>query len=152
MSGVFGLATSFARCPFDSDHDSTVIKTGPITANAADAAIAMAIMAPNAPNHRFSKWYDGGINGPPKAHIGRFNDIEDLSDVRIGIYPEYFNDSQPYIRDRGYKVVDYLKSRGATIVEIKIPHLQSMSMAHGTKIASEFALGFDRGFHDNNSP
>ncbi len=39
--------------------------------------------------------------------------------------------------------MDFLKSRGATVVEITIPHLQWMSLAHGIKISSEFAMEWD---------
>lgn len=35
------------------------------------------------------------------------------------------------------------------MVNITIPHLQWMGLSHGLKISSEFALAFDKNFHQN---
>ncbi|KAJ1428521.1 amidase signature domain-containing protein [Ochromonadaceae sp. CCMP2298] len=147
MSGVHGLATTFGRIPFHNHSDSTMIKAGPIAASAEDVALTMAAIAQNAPGTFYTDLYDGGINGPPPPHMARFSDIEDLSDVRIGIYPEWFADSEPAIKTRCAEVVEFLKSRGATVVEVQIPHLRIMALAHTFRISTEFALGWDLHFY-----
>ena len=73
---------------------------------------------------------------------------QDLSDVRIGIFPEWFADATPEIHARCSAALAYLTSRGATVVNITVPHLQIMSLAHAMVIASEFALGWDQHFHN----
>jgi hypothetical protein len=35
------------------------------------------------------------------------------------------------------------------VVSITVPHLQWLSLAHGIKISTEFALAFDKNFHQN---
>jgi hypothetical protein len=37
--------------------------------------------------------------------------------------------------------LEHLESLGAVMVEIAIPNLHALSMAHGMKISTEFALG-----------
>jgi Asp-tRNA(Asn)/Glu-tRNA(Gln) amidotransferase A subunit family amidase len=47
-----------------------------------------------------------------------------------------------------WQVVEFLRSRGARVVEISIPHLQTLSLSHAITISSEFALTWDRTHHD----
>lgn len=56
----------------------------------------------------------------PTFLIFRFSDTQDLSDVRVGIFPEWFNDAAPLIKERSDEVVAFLKSRGATVVPIQV--------------------------------
>jgi Asp-tRNA(Asn)/Glu-tRNA(Gln) amidotransferase A subunit family amidase len=67
-----------------------------------------------------SQLYDGGVRGPPAPHLSGFSEIHDLRDVRVGVFPEWFNDATPLIRQRCDEVVQYLKSRGAEVVEIEV--------------------------------
>ena len=147
MSGVHGLATTFHRCPFDNNTFQTLLKTGPIAASAEDAALAYAVMAPSKDGHFFTTYYDGGVQGPPPPHLEGFSRIEDLSDVRLGVFPEWFDDSDTAVRDLCNDALQYLVGRGATVVNVTIPHLPWLSLAHGIKIASEFALAFDKHLH-----
>jgi hypothetical protein len=48
-SGVVGLATGFGRLPFESGLMYTVVKSGPLAATVADAALAYAVMAQDPP-------------------------------------------------------------------------------------------------------
>ena len=83
------------------------------------------------------------------TRIYRFQDTEDLSDIRIGIFDDWFNDADKEVVKACREAVDLLVQRGATVVRITIPHLQWMGLAHGIKISSEFALAFDKQFHQN---
>ena len=142
FSGIHGLATTWGRVAHAPGY-STVTKAGPMTNNAADAALAYAVMAPNHETHFYGQLYDGGILGTPEPHLHGFDNTQDLSDVRLGIFKEWFDDSDPEVRQLCQAAVDFMVSRGATVVPISIPHLQWMSLAHSLKIASEFAAVFD---------
>jgi Asp-tRNA(Asn)/Glu-tRNA(Gln) amidotransferase A subunit family amidase len=48
MSGVHGFAATFSRIPFDSAHESTMIKAGAFANSAHDVALAYAALSPNA--------------------------------------------------------------------------------------------------------
>jgi len=141
-SGLHGLATTYGRIPFDSHIDSTMIKCGPMTTTAVDAALSYLLVSPAEPGHFFTEQY--GFDGPPNPSIRGFQNTKDLSDVRIGIYEEWFNDSIPAISNQCRKVLQFFESRGATLVPIKIPHLQTMRMSHAIKIGSEFASQWDK--------
>lgn len=81
-----------------------------------------------------------GIHQPP-AHLGRFDEILDLKDVRIGVYSAYFNDADDEIVQANRRALDLLVARGAQIVDIEIPNLQAIDKAHKICIMSEFATG-----------
>lgn len=147
MSGIHGLATTFGRVPFANHTDSTMIKAGPLAASSQDVALAYAAIAPSAAGSFYTDMYDGGVLGPPAPHLAGFNDIQDLSDVRIGVFSQWFDDSEPLIRQRCYEAVAYLKQRGAVVVEVQIPHLRLMSLAHAMKISTEFAMSWDQHYY-----
>jgi Asp-tRNA(Asn)/Glu-tRNA(Gln) amidotransferase A subunit family amidase len=150
MSGVHGMATTYGRIPFTNSTSSTNAKSGPITASAVDNAIAMSVMLPNDLTNRFSLLYDGGIHGPPHAVLTGITDIEDLSDVRIGVYRDWINDNDPIVAKGVYDAVEWLQSRGATIVNISIPHLQMITFAHTVRLSSEFAQRWDKAYFREN--
>ena len=146
MSGIHGLATTFGRIAYDNHSDSTMIKAGPMSASSQDAALTYAALAPAAAGNFYSILYDGGIRGPPQPQLTQFMQTQDLTGVRVGIFPEWFNDSVPAIQKRCYEVVSYLQSRGATVVKVSIPHLQLMSLSHGVKISTEFAMDNEKDY------
>eukprot|EP00604_Paraphysomonas_vestita_P000210 CAMPEP_0174824728 /NCGR_PEP_ID=MMETSP1107-20130205/37330_1 /TAXON_ID=36770 /ORGANISM="Paraphysomonas vestita, Strain GFlagA" /LENGTH=210 /DNA_ID=CAMNT_0016053583 /DNA_START=308 /DNA_END=937 /DNA_ORIENTATION=- len=148
MSGVHGLGGTFGRIPFNNRTESTMIKAGPFTTNAFDAGIVYEVIAKPLKDHFYSDLY-GKNSNLPIPHTHGFHNIQDLSDVRIGIYPEWFNDADPKVTEKCNEAILHLKSRGAQIINITIPHLQIMSLSHGIKIISEFALGFDSDYHHN---
>lgn len=75
-----------------------------------------------------------GFEGPPAPSLEAFTQTEDLSDVRIGVYDAWFEDSSESVRTRCREILEMLKSRGATLVDVTIPHLQSLRLAHAIKI------------------
>lgn len=68
---------------------------------------------------------------------------ENLADIRLGVFPDWFNDSQVEIKESCYKAIDYFKRQGAKIVEIDIPYIGLASLAHAMIISSEFATDYD---------
>ena len=147
MSGIHGLGATFGRIPFDIGLDTTMIKTGPMAASADDVALVYALISPNKRGHFYNQIYDGDKHGPPKPDLDRFQDVQDLSDVRIGIFREWFNDSDDIVQKACYEALVSLERRGAILVDIVIPHLQVLSLAHASKISTEFAMKFDNVLH-----
>ncbi len=143
MSGIHGLGATFSRIPFDIGLDTTMIKAGPMAATAEDAAIIYSIISQNQPNHFYQEIFDGNQKGPPVPQLQDFFNIENLSDVRIGTFDEWFDDSDLEVRSACYAAIDSLKRKGAVIVPIRIPHLGIMALAHAAKISTEFAMKFD---------
>ena len=76
-------------------------------------------------------------------------DIQDLSNVRLGVFDDWFNDADEVVVDACRSAINKLVERGAVVVPISIPHLQWMSLSHGIKISSEFSLAFDEVYHTN---
>lgn len=150
MSGVFGLATTFGRIPFDTYNANSLLKGGPMTHSALDTALAYSVMSPIENNHFYTLLH-GKNNFPPIPDVSGFENIADLSDVRIGIYPEWFSDVEDEnIRKKSEAVLAFLCSRGAQIVNITIPHLQELSFAHAIKVTSEFASDLDKYYNNQN--
>eukprot|EP00545_Synedropsis_sp_CCMP1620_P011552 CAMPEP_0119016970 /NCGR_PEP_ID=MMETSP1176-20130426/14927_1 /TAXON_ID=265551 /ORGANISM="Synedropsis recta cf, Strain CCMP1620" /LENGTH=654 /DNA_ID=CAMNT_0006970549 /DNA_START=38 /DNA_END=2002 /DNA_ORIENTATION=- len=152
FSGAFGLATTFGRIPFDCHIGRTSgnVHAGTNTATVTDTALAYSLLAQNEPGHILSKLYDGDIKGPPRPHLSDFDKIEDFSDLRIGIFWDYFNDSDPEIAAHCKAVVNELQKRGAKVVEVTIPHLKALSMAHGFSLSTAFSSLEETHFYHRN--
>ena len=145
LSGIHGLATSFGRIPYDSHYSSTMIKSGPLAMSALDAALGLAVMAAplSSSSDFYSNMYDGGVRGPPPVHLKGLFEVTNYTGVRIGVFPEWFEDGQPDVVAVARTSLQHLVDRGAELVKISIPHLHWMGLSHGIKIASEFAMGWD---------
>ena len=72
-----------------------------------------------------------------------------MSDIRIGIFDDWFNDADPEVVSACRRAVAAREARGATVVGISVPHLNWLSLSHSIKIATEFALAFDKNYHQN---
>lgn len=145
FSGVYGLACTFGRIPFKASLGSTMIKSGPLAHSAADAAIAFMVMsATSKDKHEFYRnMYDGGIRGPPPAHIDGFTDSNPFKGMRIGIFSDWYVDSEDNVLDLLTSTLIRIREMGAVLVEVQIPHLRWLAMSHGIKISSEFAMDWD---------
>lgn len=89
----------------------------------------------------------GGTDGPPPAHLAGASDCADLKGVRLGIFRDYFNDGTFEVVSASERALDKLVARGAELVNITIPNLLGLSLAHGLAISSEFAWSHDRDLH-----
>lgn len=156
MSGSFGLAPTFGRVPFDSvvARSMGMIKAGVNTATTTDTALAYALLAQNEPGHYYTKLYDGGIHGPPRPHLSGFDCTEDLSGIKIGVFWDYLNDADPEIVSSCKVALKEMEKRGATLVDVTIPHLKLLSLSHGMSISMDMASMHDHDFynHDNFEP
>jgi Asp-tRNA(Asn)/Glu-tRNA(Gln) amidotransferase A subunit family amidase len=146
LSGTVGLAATFGRVPFRGTM-STMIKTGVLAATVRDAALAFAAIAPTKPDHHYTRLY-GGL-GPPEPHLrGVTAAPARLDGVRLGIFRAHAHDADQGAVDALTAGLEHLESLGAVVVEIAIPNLHALSMAHGMKTSTEFALEFDKLYHD----
>ena len=157
LSGVYGIATGYGRIPFSSHLASTMIKSGVFGETVSDTILGYAVMARDldVETDFFSKMYDGGVNGVPKAHMGALlrdeTSTTDLSDVTIGVWDEWLEDSSPAVVKENKRVLDGLIKRGAKVKNFKIPNIKWARLSHALKISNEFASAWDGAFHDPNS-
>jgi Asp-tRNA(Asn)/Glu-tRNA(Gln) amidotransferase A subunit family amidase len=144
-AGLHGLAPTFGRVPLDKELHMSMTKAGPIANSAIDAALAYSVIAnkPTDNHHFYGLLYDGGSRGIPHAHLKGLYEIDDLSDIRIGVYPEWNSDATPAVRALTQQTIDLYVARGATLVTIDIPHMRWLSVAHGIKTSTEVALDWD---------
>lgn len=130
FNGGFGLKATFGRI---SEYGALPIcwslaHIGPIAASAEDTALAYAVMQGRDPRDPNS------MHQPPATFDALTRDV---SGLRIGIYPPYFEHAQPDVVAACKAVIDGLVARGAQVCEIVIPELYPASVAHAISIASE---------------
>jgi Asp-tRNA(Asn)/Glu-tRNA(Gln) amidotransferase A subunit family amidase len=147
LSGAFGLAPTFGRIPFDSDICITggMTHAGVNTATTTDTALAYALLAQNEPGHLITQLY--GSDGPPRPHLLDFEKIDDFSDLKVGVMWPYFNDCDPEIANSCKAVIKELQQRGANVVEVSIPHLNALSLAHSLAISVLFSAAEEANFY-----
>jgi Asp-tRNA(Asn)/Glu-tRNA(Gln) amidotransferase A subunit family amidase len=137
LCGVVGLKATYGRISSYGSFplDWSVGHLGPIGATVDDVALAYAATAgpdPRDPNtmHQPSHKLTGGKSDEA---------ADGLSSLRLGIYPEWFNHAESEIVACCEEMVNQLAARGAEIVEIEIPDLDELRLAHGVTILSEMA-------------
>ena len=148
LSGAFGLAPTYGRIPCDSVvfQTSGNIHAGVNTATSTDTALAYALLAQNEPEHPLTKLH--GLDNAPRPHLAEFDKVDNFAGLRIGIFWDYFNDSDPEVAAYCKAVANELQKRGATIVEVSIPHLKELSLAHSLAISVDFSsLHQDEFYH-----
>ncbi len=131
--GLVGLKATYGRI---SEHgaaplDWSVAHIGPIGATVADVALTYAAIA--GPDEKD----DNTKHQPPVTLDGWDN--ADLSELRLGVYWDWFNHAQPDIVAAGKAMLEKLTEAGATIHEIEIPELDAIRIAHAVTILSEMA-------------
>ena len=110
----------------------TVCAPGPLCSSILDTAITMDI---------FSK----ETNGEKKLVSLKGLGDRKLDKLKVGIDWRYFEDADREVVSKCKAAVSHLKSLGAEIIDISIPELEEMRIAHALTIVSEFAnsLGID---------
>lgn len=129
LSGVLPVAYSVSAC-------------GPICSSVLDTAIATDIL---------SREGHGEKNLLSLEGMGESR----LDGLTAGIYWEHFEHADKEIVDKCKAAVDQLKSLGATIVEITIPELEEIRVAHMNTIIAEMgsamSIDCDKHFDELNS-
>ncbi len=134
------MATTFARVPFGGAGPRfSTVHTGPIAATPLDAARVYRLLATPEPGHYTNDLYANGALLPPPPHLARVA----VAGLRIGVYWNHFNDCTEQVRAQVRQALARLEDQGAHIVNITIPHLSVLSLAHELTIATEFSLLLD---------
>jgi len=160
FSGVHGMATGYGRFVFDTYRSSTMTKSGVFGNSVYDVMLGYAVLARDVDVRTdfYSNMYDGGNLGVPTAHLQSLlaggdpmANSGDLSDVTIGVWHEWIEDASPPVVAATKATLSDLRSRGATVKEFRIPNIKQARMAHATKVVTEFAIRWDRAYHDTSS-
>ncbi|CAK0842212.1 unnamed protein product [Prorocentrum cordatum] len=137
MCGIVGLKCTWGRVPIDGSVCCQVnVAPGPMAASAVDAALFYQVIGSAARDHYYQRLYGGAE--PPPAHCSGIGRIEDLGDLRLGVFWEWFEDCQPEVLSLVREALRFLQSRGAQVVSVKIPHLEVLSLAHAVSISADF--------------
>ncbi|KAJ3225804.1 hypothetical protein HK099_006202 [Clydaea vesicula] len=135
--GVYGLKPTTSRVSTNGSFPLalTVGVVGPIADTASNLALAYSIMAGPNPEDPYSLFQN-------RVSIKSFNNINDLSDLKIGIYRPYFSHAAKDIVESCYDFLRKLEKCGAKIIDMEIPHLEKLRVAHSNAITSEMLSGF----------
>lgn len=129
--GSVGLKATYGRV---SEHGAaplcwSVAHVGPIAATVYDTALAYALMA--GPDE-----LDPMTQNQPEVDLEQISN-DDLTGLRIGMYRAWFEHADSESVDACDRAIEHLKSRGASVVQIEIPNLEAIRVAHSVTIASE---------------
>lgn len=131
--GVVGLKATFGRIPETGAAPLcwSVAHVGPLGATVDDVALAYAAIAgpdPADPNSR----------SQPDPALGDWR-RDDLKGLKLGVFRPWFEHAAPNIVQTCESLVQRLSAAGAEIVEIEIPGLDAMRIAHAVTILSEMS-------------
>ncbi|KAI8066644.1 amidase signature domain-containing protein [Gongronella butleri] len=131
--GLYGLKTTTGRVSSTGGMpvDPTLSVSGPLAATADDMALTYAIMAgvdTSEPRTRYQ----------PAVSLQDYTLTHTLEGVTIATCAEWNNCvAEPAVLERMNDFVAYFKSLGAKVIEIEIPDLQIVNIAHSITICSE---------------
>ncbi|XP_029434126.1 fatty acid amide hydrolase-like isoform X2 [Rhinatrema bivittatum] len=129
--GVVGLKGTFGRISVHGclPLSYSTVSLGPISTCVLDAAVAYILLAGPDP------LYPYGLHQPAPSLDGIFS--PDLQGLALGVDWIFFKACDAEILETCEKAVDYLRGLGASIVDISIPDLEAISVAHVICIMSE---------------
>ncbi|MDA3949377.1 MAG: amidase [Spirochaeta sp.] len=142
--GVFGLKLTAGRASTRGAFPlaNTVGVSGPIAGNARDLALTYLTIAGPDPDDSHS------VSQPPVT-LDDF--LAGPTGVRIGIYRPWFEDGREEVVATAQRLIDFLEKAGAEIVEIEIPELDSLRLAHLITITTEMRAGLAEMIPDHRS-
>jgi len=131
LCGVLGLKATHGRI---SEHGAaplcpSVGHIGPIGASVADVAVGLAVMAGPDANDAYTLVQ-------PRLDFSHLDDL-DLRGVRIGVFQQWFEHAQPDVVRRCREGLDLLVDAGASIIDVEIPSLDEVRIAHLVTITTE---------------
>ncbi|KAF4654474.1 hypothetical protein FOL47_009964 [Perkinsus chesapeaki] len=143
-SGVVGYISTFGTVRYENSETEifTTIHCGPITANVADAAIVMSVIAKT--QHTGTHFYDQlyldkfGAVMPPLT----FSALYEEQDYTIGYDPAWVHDSEPAVYQLFDEVATWLRSQEGITIDgnFVMTNWKQQALAHTLTIASEFAV------------
>jgi Asp-tRNA(Asn)/Glu-tRNA(Gln) amidotransferase A subunit family amidase len=137
MCGVVGLKATWGRV---SEHGAAPISwsmghVGPIGATALDAAMGYAVMA--GPDPR-----DPASLAQPALDLAGLGE-ESLAGLRLGVYWPWFRHASPAVVERCERLLQGFIDRGARLVEVTVPELEAVRVAHSAIITTEMNAALD---------
>ena len=132
LKATFGRVSEFGAYPLCW----SLAYIGPITTSVADCARTYAIIAGADPRDPHSL-------GHPSVTIDSAAPGS-LAGVRLGVYWPWFRDASPDVVQHCETLLRDLTNRGATLVDVDIPELESQRVAHIVTITSEMASSMMR--------
>jgi len=141
--GIVGLKPTFGRVSEIGAWPLcwSVAHVGPLAASVADAALAYGVMA--GPDEK-----DPNTLHQPEVEWSGWDQF-DLSDLTLGIYPEWFRHAQPAIVAACEAQIERFTALGARMVEIVLPDLEAARVAHTITIAAEMAQSMEADYRQN---
>ncbi|MRR32487.1 amidase, partial [bacterium] len=133
LCGVVGLKPTFGRVSEAGAAPLcwSVAHLGPLGASVEDVALVYQIIAGPDPDEALSQKQSPvtleGWNKP------------DLKGLRVGVFPEWSRHASPEIVAANEKMIAEFEKCGAVVVNISIPELDAMRVAHAITILSEMA-------------
>ena len=137
LCGAVGLKPTWGRVSKQGAFPLcwTVAHIGPIGSCVDDVTLAYNVMAGPDPLDILSC-------NQPGVHLSQYLK-EDLSDIKIGIFPPWFSDAERDIVQCCQLAVEQLKQLGATTHNISINSLELQRVAHAAIISSEMRAAID---------
>jgi len=132
LCGLVGLKASFGRLSAYGAFPSckSVCQEGIISTNAIDCALSYYHMAG-------ADELDMTSLNQPHPSLRHITRIDDLSDLKAGIFSPWFDDADPEIVSICRSFLQSLQARGLQIEEIAIPQLEEIRIAHFNTIGAE---------------
>jgi aspartyl-tRNA(Asn)/glutamyl-tRNA(Gln) amidotransferase subunit A len=134
--GVVGLKPTFGRVSRDGivPHSWSLDHAGPLARSVADAAILLECLAGHDPADPASS----------RAHVPRYSaklGRKKLAGLRVGVCRNYFFDgNQPDVERAVERAISDIASRGARIVEFRLPNLEfGLGAIYAIELASSTA-------------
>jgi Asp-tRNA(Asn)/Glu-tRNA(Gln) amidotransferase A subunit family amidase len=131
--GLVGLKATFGRV---SEHgafplDWSIAHIGPITASAADTALAYALIAGPDPK-------DPASLHQPLPSLKGWDDLN-LKGLKLGVYWDWFRHAEAEVVAACEAMLKEYEKMGCEVVEIVIPNLEANRVAHSVTILTEMA-------------
>ncbi|XP_069492031.1 uncharacterized protein [Ambystoma mexicanum] len=141
--GVVGLKSTFGRISAQGalPLSYSTVSFGPLATSVLDAALAYALLSGPDPEYPY------GLMQPPLALDGIY--ASDLKDLTLGVDWTFFKACDPEILETCEKAVEYLKSQGASIMDISIPELEEVHVAHVICILGEMRDFLQQDFNEH---
>lgn len=154
MCGVYGLKATFGRISGKQDTTSlcyTIGHVGPTASSTLDLLLVYSITAGPEKDDIQSFWQPSVSRGLQNIQKSLLDNENILRGLRIGIYHQYFFDSDPEISGMCYNVVKeiYQDKYGAQLVDLKIPLLEEARIAHIISIVGEMLSGVSTEWNDH---
>jgi len=142
LCGVVGLKPTFGRISEAGAAPLcwSVAHLGPLGVSVEDVAMVYQIIAGPDPQESLSQQQ-------PPVSIDGWN-TPNLKGLRLGIYKEWFSHASPEIVSYNEKMIAEFENAGAILVNVIIPDLDAMRIAHVITILSEMASSMKN--HPNN--